>query len=104
MSNEYRRIKETTGKSRCRHWTTEQKLWLLQESFQAGETVSPAARCRSVTPNLLYRRRRFRLEGTAAAVELDESVVGASKVKKLEDPIRELAHAWPKDTGSPDPE
>jgi len=90
MSNEYRRIEVITGEARRRHWTTEQKLRIIEESFQAGETVSSAARRHGVAPNLLYRWRRLLSEGGAAAVESDEPVVGTSEVKKLEDRIREL--------------
>jgi len=90
MSNEYRRIEVITGEARRRHWTTEQKLRIIEESFQAGETVSSTARRHGVAPNLLYRWRRLLSEGGAAAVESDEPVVGTSEVKKLEDRIREL--------------
>jgi len=90
MFNEYRRIEVITGEARRRHWTTEQKLRIIEESFQAGETVSSAARRHGVAPNLLYRWRRLLSEGGAAAVESDEPVVGTSEVKKLEDRIREL--------------
>jgi transposase len=90
MSNEYRRIEVITGEARRRHWTTEQKLRIIEESFQAGETVSSSARRHGVAPNLLYRWRRLLSEGGAAAVESDEPVVGTSEVKKLEDRIREL--------------
>jgi len=90
MSNEYRRIEVITGDVRRRHWTTEQKLQIIEESFQAGETVSSAARRHGVAPNLLYRWRRLLSEGGAAAVASDEPVVGTSEVKKLEDRIREL--------------
>jgi transposase len=66
------------------------KLRIIEESFQAGETVSSSARRHGVAPNLLYRWRRLLSEGGAAAVESDEPVVGTSEVKKLEDRIREL--------------
>lgn len=44
MSNEYRRIEVITGDVRRRRWTTEQKLQIIEESFEAGETVSSTAR------------------------------------------------------------
>jgi transposase-like protein len=59
MSDDYRRIEPTTGAVRRRHWTTEQKLQIIQESFQPGVTVSSAARWRGVAPNLLYRWRQL---------------------------------------------
>jgi len=98
MSNEYRRIEVITGEVRRRHWTTEQKLRIIEESFQAGETVSSAARRHGVAPNLLYRWRRLLSEGGVAAVDSDEPVVGTSEVKKLEDRIRELERMFGRKT------
>jgi transposase len=43
-----------------------------------------------VAPNLLYRWRRLMTEGGAAAVGSDESVVGSSEVRRLEERIRDL--------------
>ena len=90
MSNEYRRIEVITGGVLRRRWTTEQKLRIIEESFEPGETVSSTARRHGVAPNLLYRWRRLLSEGGTAAVDSDEPVVGNSEVKKLEDRVREL--------------
>lgn len=48
MSDEYQRIEVITGEARRRHWTTEQKLQILEESFLPGESVSSVARRRGV--------------------------------------------------------
>src|SRR4051794_18544938 len=77
MSDDYQRIELITGAVRRRHWTTEQKLQIIEESFQPGETVSSVARRRGVAPNLPYRWRRLMIEGGAAAVGSDEPVVGS---------------------------
>ncbi|GGA83021.1 transposase [Nitratireductor aestuarii] len=90
MSNEYRHVELLTGDVRRRRWTTEQKLTIIEQSFEPGETVSSTARRHGVAPNLLYRWRRLLSEGGAAAVDSDEPVVGNSEVKKLEDRVREL--------------
>src|SRR4249919_554146 len=91
MSDDYQRIELITGAVRRRHWTTEQKLQIIEESFQPGETVSSVARRRGVAPNLLYRWRRLMTEGGAAAVGSDEPVVGSSEVRRLEERVRELS-------------
>jgi len=90
MSDDYQRIELITGAVRRRHWTTEQKLQIIEESVQPGETVSSVARRRGVAPNLLYRWRRLMTEGGAAAVGSDEPVVGSSEVRRLEERVREL--------------
>src|SRR4051812_11466520 len=59
MADDYRRIELITGEARRRHWSTEQKLQIIEESFLPGETVSSVARRRGVAPNLLYRWRRL---------------------------------------------
>jgi transposase len=61
-----------------------------EESFEPGETVSSVARRNGVAPNLLYRWRRLMSEGGVTAVGSDESVVGNSEVRKLEERVREL--------------
>ena len=90
MSEEYQRIERITGTARRRHWSTEQKLRIIEESFEPGETVSSAARRNGVAPNLLYRWRRLMSEGGVTAVRSDEPVVGNSEVRKLEERVREL--------------
>ncbi len=39
MSNEYRHVELLTGDVRRRRWTTEQKLTIIEQSFEPGETV-----------------------------------------------------------------
>ena len=58
MSEDYGRIEVLTGTARRRHWSTEQKLRIIEESFAPGETVSSVARRNGVAPNLLFRWRR----------------------------------------------
>ena len=90
MSDDYQRIELITGTVRRRRWTTEQKLQIIEESFEPGETVSSVARRHGVAPNLLYRWRRLMSEGGVTAVGSDEPVIGSSEVRKLEEKVREL--------------
>ena len=79
-----------TGAARRRHWSTEQKLRIIEESFEPGETVSSVARRNGVAPNLLFRWRRLMSQGGVTAVGADVPVVGTSQVRKLEERVREL--------------
>ncbi|UVK49383.1 transposase (plasmid) [Mesorhizobium sp. AR07] len=49
-TDDYRWIELITGEARRRHWTTEQKLQIIEESFLPGEPVSSVARRRGVAP------------------------------------------------------
>ena len=40
MSDDYQRIEVTTGTVRRRRWTTEQKIRIIEESFDSGASVS----------------------------------------------------------------
>ena len=76
MSDDHQRIELITGTVRRRRWTTEQKLQIIEESFDPGEAVSSVARRHGVAPNLLFRWRRLMSEGGVAAVGSDEPVIG----------------------------
>jgi transposase len=91
MPADHQRIELITGTARRRYWSTEQKLRIIEESFEPGETVSSVARRNGVAPNLLlYRWRRLMSEGGITAVGSGEPVVGSSEVRKLEERVREL--------------
>ena len=87
---DYQRIEVITGSARRRRWSTEQKLRIIEDSYEAGASVSEVARRHGVAANLLFRWRKLLADGGAAAVGSDEEVVGASEVRKLEARIREL--------------
>ncbi len=86
----YQRIEVITGPARRRRWSTEQKLRIIEESYEPGMSVSEVARRHGVAANLLFRWRKLLADGGAAAVGSDEEVVGASEIRKLEVRIREL--------------
>src|SRR3546814_16466414 len=90
MSNVYRHVELLTRNVRRRRRATEQKLTIIEQSFEQGETVSSTARRQRIAPNLLYRWRGLLGEGGDTAEENDEPVVGTSNVKTLEEQVREL--------------
>ena len=90
MSDDYRRIEVITGSARRRHWSTHEKLQMIEASALPGESVSSVARRHGVAPNLLYRWRRLMTEGGAVAVDADDQVTSNQDVRKLEERVREL--------------
>ena len=58
--------------------------------MQPGMTVSAVARLHGVSPSLLFQWRRRMSEGGHEAVRADEEVVPVSRVRELENRIREL--------------
>lgn len=90
MSDEYQQIEIITGTGRRRRWTAAQKLRMVEETWQTGESISEVARRNGVAPNLLYRWRRLMSEGGAVAVQADDAVTGNGDVRRLEERIREL--------------
>ncbi len=89
-SKDGNRIEVITSVKRRRRFSTEEKLLMVEESEQAGMTVSYVARKYNVSANQLFKWRKLAHEGSLCAVTSDEPVVAASEVKKLKNQIREL--------------
>ena len=90
MSDNYRRIEVITGSARRRHWSTREKLQMIEASALPEESISTVARRHGVAPNLLYRWRRLMTEGGAVAVDADDQVTSNQDMRKLEDRVHEL--------------
>ncbi len=58
--------------------------------MQPGMTVSAVARLRGVSPSLLFKWRQLMAQGGRVAVKADEDVAAASRVRDLEQRVREL--------------
>jgi transposase len=90
MSDEIRRVEVITGTARRRHWPTEEKLRIVEETLQPGASISAVARRNGLAANLLYRWRRLMMEGGAVAVHADDGVTGNAELRRLEERVREL--------------
>ena len=90
MPNEPQRVEIITGRERRRRYSAEQKLALIEETMQPGMTVSAVARLHGVSPSLLFKWRQLMSQGGRTAVKADEDVVAASRVRDLEQRVREL--------------
>ncbi len=66
-----------------KRWTPAQKLRIVEESMQPGNSASSVAQQHGVSPALLYKWRKLMFEGGAAAVEANEQVVSMSEVTAL---------------------
>jgi transposase len=84
------RIEVITSVQRRRRWSAAEKLRLIEEAMQPGSSVSIVARQAGVAPSQLFGWRRRMLEGGQAAIQADEDVVGASRVRELEKRVRDL--------------
>ncbi len=73
-----------------KRWTANQKMSIVEESMQPGNSVSRVARKHGIPAAMLYRWRKLMLEGGTVAVTSDESVVSISEVTALKKRIAEL--------------
>ena len=84
------RVEVITSVQRRRRWSTGEKVRLVEEAMQPGMSVSFVARQAGISPSQLFAWKRRMLEGGHAAVQADEDVVGASRVRDLEKRVRNL--------------
>ena len=79
-----------TDGGRRRRWPSAEKLRIVEETLEAGASISVVARRNGVAPNLLYRWRRLMLDGGAVAVSEDDDVTSNRAVRQRDERIREL--------------
>lgn len=84
------RVEVITSVQRRRRWTTAEKVRLVEEAMQPGMSVSYVARRAGIAPSQLFAWKRRMLEGGTVAVQADDDVVGASRVRELEKRVRDL--------------
>ena len=90
MSEAFSKVEVITGVARRRRFTTEQKLAVVSESMQPGMSISYVARRHGLSPSLVFRWRQLMSEGGKEAVRVDDDVVGANEVRRLEERVRDL--------------
>lgn len=87
---QFGRVEVITSVQRRRCWSVAEKVSLVEEAMQPGMSVSYVARRAGISPSQLFAWKRRMLEGGHAAVEADEDVVAASRVRELEKRVRDL--------------
>lgn len=86
----FSRVEVITSVQRRRRWSVAEKVSLVEEAMQPGMSISYVARRAGISPSQLFVWKRRMLEGGHAAVEADEDVVAASRVRELEKRVRDL--------------
>ena len=69
-----------TGAERCRRRTPQEKITIVQQTFEPGMTISYIARLHDVNANQLFKWRKQFQEGSLTAVTASEDVVLASEL------------------------
>ncbi len=90
MTNRNDKGGELLGQERRRCWSPEQKLAMVRESLQPGQSVSVVARQNGVNANQLFQWRKLYQNGSLSAVSAGQSVVPASELADALKQIREL--------------
>ena len=90
MPDEVQRVEVLTAVQRRRRWSVAEKIRRVEEPLQPGLSVSFVARKHGLSPSLLFRWRQRMAAGGREAVRADDEVIGAAKVRQLEERLREL--------------
>lgn len=89
---------ELLGQERRRRWSPEQKLAMVREGLEPGQSVSVVARRNGINANQLFLWRKLYQEGSLSAVSAGEAVVPASELNDALKQIRELQRMLGKKT------
>lgn len=68
------------GQERRRRWSPEQKLAMVRESLEPGQSVSVVARRNGINANQLFLWRKLYQDGSLSAVSAGEAMVPASEL------------------------
>lgn len=97
MTNSNDKSGELLGQERRRRWSPEQKLAMVRQSLEPGQSVSVARR-NGINANQLFLWRKLYQDGSLAAVGAGEAVVPASELSDALKQIRELQRMLGKKT------
>ena len=92
------RVEVITSVQRRRHWTTAEKVRIVEETYLPGQSVSVVARRHGVSANQLFTWRRLMARGAFTAAGAGEEVVPASELRAAHQQIRELQRLLGKKT------
>jgi transposase len=92
------RVEVITSVQRRRRWSVAEKVRFVEETMQPGHSVSLVARRAGIAPSQLFAWKRRMLEGGTVAVQADEDVVAASRIRVLEKRVCDLERMLGKKT------
>lgn len=87
------RVEVVTSVQRRRRWTPEQKLEIVKQTNEIGNSVSMVARQFGISAAQLFQWRKAYLEGSLVAVGANETVVPASELQEAMRRIKQLEGA-----------
>jgi transposase len=87
------RVEVVTSVQRRRRWTPEQKLEIVKQTNEPGNSVSMVARQFGITAAQLFQWRKAYLQGSLMAVGANETVVPASELQDAMRRIKQLEGA-----------
>ncbi len=94
---------DVLGPEKRRRRTTQEKIAIVQQSFEPGMTVSLVARQHGVAASQLFLWRKQYQEGSLTAVAAGEQVVPASELAAAMKQIKELQRLLGKKTMENEP-
>ncbi len=98
ISHNEKMVEVLTGAERRRRRTPQEKISIVQQTFEPGMTVSHVARLHDVNANQLFKWRKQFQEGSLTAITAGEDVVPASELAAAIKQIRELQRLLGKKT------
>jgi len=87
------RVEVVTSVQRRRRWTPEQKLEIVKQTNEPGNSVSMVARQFGINAAQLFQWRKAYLQGSLMAVGANETVVPASELQEAMRRIKQLEGA-----------
>ena len=84
------RVEVVTSVQRRRRWTPEQKLEIVKQTNEPGNSVSMVARQFGITAAQLFQWRKAYLQGSLIAIGANETVVPASELQEAMRRIKQL--------------
>lgn len=81
---------DLSSPERRRRWSPEEKLAMIRESLEPGQSVSAVARRNRINVNQLYLWRKLYQVGSLTAVSADKALEPASELRDALMQIREL--------------